>query len=580
MERLVNAKGELITSGLHPGTGNSQIPLWATGSNVVFKDGSVKPGPQQSLIFNKSSGLLGIGIRSIDNQGEGALVWGTRQSLYRGVSIPTSVDATRAGTVINDLDTDSGNWVADANTTVSDDARAAPGGTGGSLQFEGKAASTLEYAARDLAAGPTDLTGKTLTIWFQCETEITYDKLSAGGDAVRIKLSSELEAVGTNWNEYYFSKTLISTWGSWVQIVLDLSTEEADDSNGTLVISAVKSIALSIKLVSNATINDRFYWDELSIAGFYTGTNLDRWSIVQFGQSVLASNGIDEVQYLADITTGVFQNLSDAGGDLASSFRAAILQKLGPYIIAFNTDNDNTEARWCTEDNVLVWTPIASNSARDINLRDMNSSIKCVIEFGNSLLVIGDTRAHIFQFVGAPFFFGAQKLIDGIGAVSKNAVCESGRMVFGFSAHGIWVSDGAVKNYIDEPDIHSFIYEGDKRYDKGRAELVCAWEDSNDDEIYFSYPTVDEYGFTVSFAPKSQVWSLHDYWRTAASPGELWKAAVLLSNTGDVFVQSESGTGSTFDVNPLGLSDELIILLGMGEAAMGEGPYGGEVVVD
>jgi hypothetical protein len=290
---------------------------------------------------------------------------------------------------------------------------------------------------------------------------------------------------------------------------------------------------------------------------------------------VLATNGVDPVQYLADISTGVFADINSAGGDLSSSFRCKILQKLGPYIIAFNTDNDNTEARWCTEDDVLTWTPVASNSARDINLRDMNSSIKAVTEFGNSLMVIGHNRAHIFQFLGPPFFFGAQKLIDGIGAVSSNAVTEGGRLIFGFGPNGIWLTDGQIKEYIDEPDIHSFIYEGDNKYDALRAALTCVWYDARDDEVYFSYPTVDDFGFTVSFNPSLQVWSMHDYWRTAAGAGELWDAPGLLDSNGNVWIQSETGTGSSFEFSPIGVGDILGITLGWGEGGYGEQGYSG-----
>ena len=73
---------------------------------------------------------------------------------------------------------------------------------------------------------------------------------------------------------------------------------------------------------------------------------------------------------------------------------------------------------------------------------------------------------------------------------------------------------------------------------------------------------------------------MHDYWRTAASPGELWKASVFLSETGDVFIQDITGSGSTADVNPVGLSDGLELKIGYGDAAMGQQPYGGLGVLD
>ncbi|KKN65232.1 hypothetical protein LCGC14_0484080 [marine sediment metagenome] len=579
MARIANVKGEIVTSGLHPATGNSQIPLWKSGSNVVFKDGAVKPGPQQTLIFNKGSGLLGNGIRSIDNQGSPALIWGDKEKLYRGLSPPTGIDVTRANNLINDLDTDSGNWTG-IDTTVSDGSIVLPSGDAGSLKCVGTSVASRYHVWRDLAAGASDFTNNPFSVWLFMD-QSSFNKLSILGDALAIRISSDVGPLSTNYLEFFLSRSIVTAHSTWVQLVLDLDKETADTIGGTGAdTDNILSVAFIITVTGLLTASDAIYFDEMEFSARYKGTDLDRWSIVQFGQSVLASNGIDEVQYLADITTGLFINLSTAGGDLATSFRAKILQKLGPFIIAFNTDNDNTEARWCTEDNVLVWTPIASNSARDINLRDMNSSIKCVIEFGNSLLVVGETRAHIFQFLGAPFFFGAQKLIDGIGAVSKNAVAESGKMIFGFSAHGIYVTDGMTKNYIDEPAIHSFIYEKDNKYDITRAELVCVWEDTNDDEWYFSYPTVDGSGFTVSFNQKLKVWSMHDYWRTAASPGELWKASVFLSEDGDVFIQDITGSGSTADINPVGLSDGLELKIGYGDAAMGQQPYGGLGVLD
>ena len=137
-----------------------------------------------------------------------------------------------------------------------------------------------------------------------------------------------------------------------------------------------------------------------------------------------------------------------------------------------------------------------------------------------------------------------------------------------------------LKEFIDAPDMHSFVYENDNKYDVERAALVCTWEDPNDDEVYFSYPTIDGSGFTVSISPKLQVWSMHDYWRTAASQGELWAAPILLSPNGDIWVQSSRGAGSSFASNPLGFSDMLSIPIGYGDAAYGEQPYGGKVELD
>jgi len=575
MEKIFEAKGEIVTSGIHPAVGNTQIPLWADGSNVLFKDGSVKVGPQQSPLFTKPSSLLGNGLRTIDNEGTPAVIWGDKKNLWRGLDPPTAENVTGARAIFNALDSDAASWTGTAANMLDEATIVAPGSTG-SLEFDSLGTAKFMIGQRDLAAGSTDFSDNTFSFWIYVDSAV-WANLETG-TALHIKLGSTLGGA-SDWFRWYIPKSTIVAANTWYLIELDTNTTPAD-SNGSPDLTDIKSVEFIVDGQSTMSLNDKAYFDQLALGGFYTGEDTDRWSIVQFGQSVLATNGVDRVQYLADITTGNFQNINAAGGDLADTFRCKILQKLGPYIIAFGTDNDNTEARWCTEDNVLVWTPLAGNSARDINLRDMNSDIKAVVEFGNSLLVLGHNRAHLFQFIGPPFFFGAQKIMDGIGAVGKNAVTEGGRLIYGFGPSGIWLTDGTVKEYIDGPDVHSFVYEGDNKYDKTRAELATVWEDSKDDEIYFSYPTIDGAGFTVSFNPKLRVWSMHDYWRTAASVGELWDSPILMDSDGNIWIQSEEGTGSSFEFSPLGLSDLLGIVAGYGEGGYGELGYGGETEID
>lgn len=575
MEKIFEGKSEIIISGLHPGVGNSQIPLWKEGSNILFKDQSVKVGPQQSPLYTKPSALLGNGIRSIDNDGSPALVWGDNKHLWKGLDPPTAINATGAVTSINDLAGDAGNWSPTACTLSNDPGTFAPGSTG-SLRADSDGAAKFMVLDQDIAGGPYDMTDNIISFWVAVDTPV-WNNLKPG-TAIHLKLGST-SGGAANWIKYYIPKSLIVLPETWYRVEID-TNREPDLENGAFELDAVIYMEFTVDGNSTMSVNDTVWLDQFGIGGFYTGSDLDRWSIVQFGQSVLATNGVDPIQYLADITSGVFINISEAGGDLPSTFRCKILQKLGPYIIAFNTDQDNTEIRWCTEDDVLVWTPIAANSARDINARDMNSSIKAVVEFGNSLIIVGHNRAHIFQFLGPPFFFGAQKMIDGIGAVGKNALTEGGRLIFGFGPNGIWLTDGQIKEYIDEPAIHSFIYEGDNKYDITRAELTCVWIDTKDDEVYFSYPTIDGFGFTASFNPSLQVWSMHDYWRTAAGAGELWDAPVLMDPNGNVWIQSETGTGSSFEFSPLGLSDGLVITLGYGEGGYGEQGYGGRGTFD
>lgn len=303
------------------------------------------------------------------------------------------------------------------------------------------------------------------------------------------------------------------------------------------------------------------------------------WSIVQFGKNLLATNNVDQMQwYNGDGIVTQFQAMSTVS-DLLTTFRANILATLGPYVIAFNTDNDQTEARWCTEDNELEWIPAATNSARDIQMRDLSSDISCVVKLAESLIVFGANEGHTFRFIGPPFFFGTQHLISGFGAVSKNAVAVAGRQMFGFGADGIWQSDGASFRYISQPSIQKYIYED--TYDQVRRKEVISWSSPDNSEVFFSYPTKTipggvPSGTTVSYNFALGVWALHGIWRTAASSGETWQSPVLADTAGNIWIQDASLTITPTSVP---MQHRAMITLKhaplYGQHGYGEGYYGG-----
>jgi hypothetical protein len=407
MAKLATIKGEIVSSGIHPGLPNQAIPLWADGNNFVFRDLSAKIAAGQAPLFNPLGLLPGLGCLAVNNNGAPGLLWGDQLNLYGGRVAPIASDLTRL----------------------------------------------------------------------------------VGGD--------------------------------------------------------------------------------------YGGEITDLWSIVQFGQSALATNGVDEIQYKADINTAdEFVNLSTAGGDLDASFRCDILAGTGAFILAFNTDNDAAEYRWCDEDDPLTWLPTASNKARDIQIRELGSSIKAVVDLGEFKIIYGADRARILGFIGPPTFFSDQGLIDGIGAIGKHAVTAVGRKHYGFSANGIWVLDGASFAYLDDPSMHKYVYEDLLSNDY--KELVTAWNDPNESVVYFSIPTGLGVGETIGYNYGTGAWSLYDWYRTAATSGGLYESPVLIDANGQVWGQLSGSAAFSEPGSPLGLTDNLFLLYGYSIGGFSQGGYGGQ----
>jgi hypothetical protein len=263
----------------------------------------------------------------------------------------------------------------------------------------------------------------------------------------------------------------------------------------------------------------------------------------------------------------------DTVSDLSSTFRCKILKKTAAFIVAYNTDNITTEFRWCDEDDVTTWTPVAENKSRDQNIRELASHIVAVVELGRTHIVYGHDQAFIVGFSGVPFYFSHQHLLDGIGAVGKHSIVSVGRRNFGFGPNGIFVVDGASYQYIDTPSIHRYIYE--ENYDENRAEETIAWADANEEIAYFSFPSLDEGGLTVGFNWRTGAWALFNWYRKAASGGGMWKHPVLLDQYGQPWIQGSTSAPYASSGAPLGISDEMTLLTYFGHLGFGDGAFGG-----
>ena len=312
--------------------------------------------------------------------------------------------------------------------------------------------------------------------------------------------------------------------------------------------------------------------DVTRLAGDYTGSASDLWSFVQFGQSVLATNGVDAIQYLANIDTSDNFVDIDTVSDLHVDFRCKILRKTAAFVVAYNTNNITTEYRWCDEDDVLTWTPVAENKSRDLNIRELASHIVSVVELGRTHIVYGHDQAFIVQFTGVPYYFGHQHLLNGIGAVGKHSIVSVGRRNFGFGPNGIFVVDGASYTYVDTPSIHKHIYEDN--YDSSRAEETITWADANEQIAYFSFPSLDGAGLTVGLNWRTGGWAMFDWYRKAASGGGMWKHPVMIDQVGQTWIQSASSAPYTSSGVPIGISDEMGFISHYGELGYGNPSYG------
>ena len=97
--------------------------------------------------------------------------------------------------------------------------------------------------------------------------------------------------------------------------------------------------------------------------------------------------------------------------------------------------------------------------AVELPLEELNTPVRAACHFGPSIAVFGENQMFEVKWIGSPFYYGQQKLLEGIGAVGKMAVCSDARMVYGFGRNGVWKTDGLQFSYIDEVVLRDYIQQ-------------------------------------------------------------------------------------------------------------------------
>lgn len=297
------------------------------------------------------------------------------------------------------------------------------------------------------------------------------------------------------------------------------------------------------------------------------------WTFMQWGNWIIASNDVDPIQIykgssFADLTTGI------------GTFTATVIRGFKAHAIAFGTDTEGREIKWCDEDDVENWAPAIANAAGDLFIRDMASPIRAAETSSPGIIFYGDSTAHVLRYTDPPFYFGSNILKQNIGAFGPYAVVAVGDTHFGMGLNGIWAyAPGEEPQYIDSPAIHNFVYNN---LDFDNAEKCVAWFDEEQKLIVFSYPVTSnvsgEPENSVAFSLQQQAWCPLDFAATGASKTPAFRYTTAFDFRGNAYQHGVRGAGGggQFDSQRfISMSDELTVKNFYGISGYGEHGYGG-----
>ena len=295
------------------------------------------------------------------------------------------------------------------------------------------------------------------------------------------------------------------------QIIL-ATAATATGSGGGAVVSAVYQINAgnSVSVIGTGWGTgpwSRDGWGEEYSGGaaIVEAGKLRLWTIDSYGQDLVAAVREGAIYYwAADTTTSppravTVESLATAAGydgtfvpnqvyEISTSGVQRFTIALGsnPYDPTdAETDFDPMLVRWSDQENTYQWVPSAINQSGELRLS--HGSQLVTGRHGRQEFVIwSDSAIYAMQYLGPPYVWGVNLLMDGISIASPNGVAGASNIMFWMGIDKFYMYDGRVQTL--PCTVRQFVFDDfnfDQRYQ------VVAGGNEQYSEVWWHYPSQD-----------------------------------------------------------------------------------------
>jgi hypothetical protein len=312
--------------------------------------------------------------------------------------------------------------------------------------------------------------------------------------------------------------------------------------------------------------------------GAASATSLRLWSQANFGEDLIfgpRGGGI----YYWDVTTGVTAravNLATVVGasDVPTVQEFIIVSDTSRFVLAFGANEIGSAVqnpmliRWSAQEDVLDWTPVATNQAGSVQL-SLGSRLISAVQTRQEIVVFTDKAAYSLQYLGPPFVWGAQLLGDNTSIVSQNAVTVASGVVYWMGVDKFYLYDGRVQTL--NCDLRRYVFND---FNKQQASQVFAGTNEGFNEVWWFYCSagsneVDKY---VVFNYLENIWYYGTLGRTAWLDSGLRDFPIAATYANNI-VNHESGV----DDNTTEVTAPIVATISSSEFDIGDGHNFGSI---
>lgn len=240
-----------------------------------------------------------------------------------------------------------------------------------------------------------------------------------------------------------------------------------------------------------------------------TGGDTDFVTFTQFGNYVIASNGVDAPQYYLMGTSTDFNNLSGIAVDGSPPlFRVSGV--IRDFLLTGNISTATNRIQWSGINDISVWTP-GSKSADFQDLPGSGGRVVAITS-GEVGYVFRQNQIIRLDFVGGATVFRLSVISPNRGSVYGKTVCQDNRRVFFYADDGFFQIDGDNIVAIGAEKVNRFF---DNNLNKAFTDRIVATVDPFNQLAMWLYPSANNPNNTTGICDRiliynyaTQKWSL------------------------------------------------------------------------
>ena len=240
-----------------------------------------------------------------------------------------------------------------------------------------------------------------------------------------------------------------------------------------------------------------------------SGAADDFWTFTQFGEYIIASNGVDAPQYYLMGTSTNFANLSaiQTAGTVPTFRVSGVVRD---FLVTGNITNATNRIQWSGINDITVW------SGKQSDLQDLPGSGGQVVAItsGEVGYVFRQNQIIRMDYVGGSVVFRLSVISPNRGAVYGRTVCQDNRQIFFYADDGFYQINGDQIMPIGVEKVNRYF---DLNLNKAYADRICAAVDPFNQLAMWLFPSTANTTNTTGICDKiiiynyaTKKWSLAD----------------------------------------------------------------------